>query len=94
MRGTLCASLLILLSACASLNREIPVAVAPTLPPIPVHLANCFSGTVDLPEGDWTNAEVVEILAMLRASELQKNRCGRELIAFYEQLAEDLRTEE
>ena len=87
------ACLLLLLSACAASN-NLPVAVAPTLPPIPAHLGVCFSGVTDLPSGDWTNAQVVEILANLRSSELQMNRCGRELIAFYEQLAEDLKTEE
>jgi hypothetical protein len=68
--------------------------VKPDLPPVPTHIKNCFASTVALPkEDEWNNAKVAEVIARLRQSELAKTRCGRQLIAYYEDLRRGLAQE-
>lgn len=86
----MCVSVLILLSGCGASNK-LPVATVIDLPAVPSHLRACFKTQTKLPEGAWSQSLVAEILAKLRRSELKKNRCGEEILAFYDDLAKDLR---
>ena len=79
----------LLLASCASMRTAPPVK--PDLPAVPTHIKNCFASTVTLPkDGEWDNAKVAEVIAKLRQSELAKTRCGRQLIAYYEDLRKGL----
>lgn len=55
------------------------------LPEVPATLRQCFASSTELPPGKtWTQAETVEVLAKVRASELAKTSCGRRLLALYD----------
>lgn len=56
-----------------------------TLAPVPAELKTCFSNGVPVPKpGAMTRAQVADLIAQLKQSELQKSQCGRRLIAWYE----------
>lgn len=89
MRFAISTSLLVALAACATPRVEQPEA--PQLPPVPTHIRACFSGVTSLPAGDgWTSEVVAEVIAELRVSELAKTDCGRQLLAFYDELRNSL----
>lgn len=63
--------------------------IKPDLPPVPAALRACFDGVTTLPaDNQWTSEVVADVVATLRVSELAKTDCGRQLLAFYD----DLRT--
>lgn len=77
-------ALLALLAGCAA--PEAPV-VRPDLPAVPAHLRECFDGVTTLPsDNQWTSEVVGDVIATLRVSELAKTDCGRQLLAFYDDL--------
>lgn len=70
------------LSACATSG---PAPEAVPLAPLPSDLKVCFNHTVPAPKpGKMTKADVMRLIAALKASEASKTACGRRLIAFYE----------
>lgn len=71
------------------------VAVAPTsIPKVPARIRACLAGegyiipAGDLPDGDMSVRLAVEVIANLKASEINKTACGREAIRF----ADDIRS--
>lgn len=78
------ACLLLTLTGCVHSGAEI------TLAPVPAELKGCFSGTVPMPTpGALSRRQVVQLIADLKRSELQKSQCGRRLIAWYETQARE-----
>ena len=73
--------LIFLLAGCSSFSSSTP------FPELPKHLSDCADILpVDIPPGDKSRAEVVELLAQVRKSELQGRRCASDLAAWYEDL--------
>lgn len=84
-------ALLAVISGCATTPSPV---IKPALPPVPSHIKICFAHTVELPSAhQWNSAKVAEVIARLRQSELSKTRCGKQLIAFYEDLRKGLASE-
>lgn len=70
------------LSGCAHSGKG--VAVEP-LPPVPTHIQTCFNSMFQMPptKDGWNTEQVVQIIAGLKFSEAKKRSCGKQLIAFY-----------
>ena len=82
LTATVSACLLMTLTGCGLFGRNEP---ATHLPPLPSDLRVCFESTVPAPDaGITTKAEVLDLIAGLKRSELEKTLCGKRLIAFYE----------
>lgn len=56
------------------------------LPPIPADIKTCFAAETEAPAGELTKADVMRLIASLRASEVSKTMCGKRLIGLYEDL--------
>lgn len=75
-------SLLMTLSGCGLFGRTEQVR---TLPPLPNDLKVCFEELASAPKpGSLSKAQVIDLIASLKRSELEKSLCGKRLIAFYE----------
>lgn len=77
-------ALAVLLAACGS-TRIVQAPPSP-LPAAPDRYRECFAGTTVLPAGAWSAAMTADIVARLRVSELAKTDCGRDFLAWYEEL--------
>jgi len=56
------------------------------LPKAPAYYMSCFNKLTDIPAGTLTRQDVVRLVAKLRNSELAKTRCGKDLLAWYDQV--------
>ena len=84
LTGTVAVYLLMTLTSCGPFGRNEP---RPELPPLPADLTVCFDRHVPAPKpGTITKAEVMDLIAELKRSELEKSLCGKRLIAFYKSL--------
>lgn len=91
------AFLLTSLTGCATFGNSassISAASAANLPPVPGYLRRCFNEVVVIP-GErgtpLTREQAVTTLGELSASELRKTDCGRQLLAFYDDVAKGRR---
>lgn len=72
------------LSGCVT-SGQIPKPVYPVLP---VDIRLCFETLVPAPPpGPLSKAQVVKLIANLKASEAEKTDCGKRLIEFYDGLS-------
>lgn len=84
LTATLSVFLLLTLTGCGLFGQNKPSTY---LPPLPSDLVVCFDSTSQMPTtGPIRKSEVIDLIADLRASELEKTLCGRRLISFYETL--------
>lgn len=61
------------------------------LPPLPADLKTCFVSKVPAPEpAALSRAELFGLIGRLKASADDKDRCGRRLVCFYEDVARGL----
>ncbi|QTL01893.1 hypothetical protein J5J86_13870 [Aquabacter sp. L1I39] len=76
------ASTLLCLTGCATSG---PRAPEPALASVPPDLRDCFDTLTERPAGTGalSAAQVAEVIAHLRQSELRLSACGKRLLAFY-----------
>lgn len=73
-----------MLSGCATSGSRF---AAPTYPELPADLQVCFDSEVPAPSGALSKKQVIDLVAALKLSEVEKVACGKRLIAFYEDLS-------
>lgn len=75
--------MLLCLTGCASSG---PRAPEPALAPVPPEVRACFDVLTERPAGTGalSAAQVAEVIARLRQSELRLSACGKRLLAFYD----------
>lgn len=52
--------------------------------PVPGDIRHCIATTVPEPAAIKTKADVMRVIAELRASEVAKTKCGQRLLALYD----------
>lgn len=74
---------LVCLTGCATSG---PPAPEPALAPVPPEVRACFDTLTERPSGKgaMSQAQVAEVIAHLRQSELRLSACGKRLLAFYD----------
>jgi hypothetical protein len=75
------------LAACAPSVRAVP----PELPALPPDIRICFVDTVPIPDRPLSVAEVEQLWKNDRARSSAMRRCGRRIVAWYDELRDSWR---
>lgn len=84
-------SLLTLLTACDPSDNSAAQTIRADTPYVPQRYQVCFQKLTGIPPGGLTLAQAGDLLAKLRASEIEKQRCGRDLITWSNKVLKTVR---